>query len=236
MRQFYVLGGVLSSLWLGGCDLEGAHGNGYRVEETREVSAFTRLHNDGDLDVELVQGDVQSVTVSIDSNLQHLVRTHVHDDTLYLDLRENVDEMVSGPHVLITVPELRAARLAGSGRMTLALDEPDAPLDLYLSGSGSLRFDGAAATLGAFLDGSGEMRLGGETRDVELSLSGSGAMVGRNLQAQSGYLDLSGSGTLSANVTDTVRVSLSGSGRIDVFGGAAIDSSQRTGSGEINFH
>jgi hypothetical protein len=226
----------MGSLWLGGCSFDGVDGNGRRVEETREVSGFTRLQNDGDLDVELVQGDVQAVTISIDSNLQHLVRTHVHDDTLFLDVREDIDDMVRGPHVLIAVPELRAARLAGSGYMTLALDEPTVPLDLYLSGSGSVRFDGNVAALAAFLDGSGEMRLEGETQDVELSLSGSGAIGARNLLARSGALDLSGSGTLTANVTDSVRVSLSGSGRIDVFGGASVESSHRTGSGDIDYH
>lgn len=236
MRRSYVLGCLLGSLWLGGCAFEGAHGNGQRIEETRMVSGFTRLQNDGHLDVELVQSDEPSVTVSIDSNLQRLVRTYVHDDTLHLDVREDIDEMVDGPHVLISVPELRAARLAGSGRMTLALDEPASLLDLYLSGSGRIRFDGQAATLGAFLDGSGEMRLAGETQDVELSLSGSGAIAGRNLRAQSGDLDLSGSGTVSANVTDSVRVSLSGSGRIDVFGGAAVTGSEHTGSGDIDYH
>ncbi len=236
MSQFYALGGLLGSLWLCGCSFEGAHGNGHRVDEAREVSAFTRLHHDGDLDVELVQGDVQSLTVSIDSNLRHLVETHVRDATLYLDLREDIDEMVAGPHVLITLPELRAARLAGSGRITLAFDEPEAPLDLYLSGSGRVRFDGKAAKLGAFLDGSGEMRLAGEAPEVELSLSGSGAIGARELVAQSGDLDLSGSGRLTANVTSSVRVSLSGSGRIDVFGGAAVDASQHTGSGAIDYH
>lgn len=236
MRRSYALWGLVSSLWLGGCSFDGADGNGHRIDETREVGPFRRLQNDADLDVELVQGDVPSVTVSIDSNLQRLVRTHVHDDTLFLDVREDIEDMVSGPHVLITVPELRAARLAGSGRMTLALDEPTLPLDLHLSGSGSVRFDGNVAALGAFLDGSGEMRLKGETQDVDLALSGSGAIDGRDLQARSGALDLSGSGRVSANVTDSVRVSLSGSGRIDVFGGAAVESSHRTGSGDIDYH
>jgi hypothetical protein len=236
MRRSYALWGLVSSLWLGGCSFDGLDGNGQRVEETREVGAFTRLQNDADLDVELVQGDVQTVTISIDSNLQRLVRTHVHDDTLFLDVRRDIDAMVRGPHVLITVPELRGARLAGSGRMTLALDEPTVPLDLHLSGSGNVQFDGNVAALGAFLDGSGEMRLEGETQDVELSLSGSGAIRGRDLLAQSGALDLSGSGTLSANVADSVRVSLSGSGRIDVFGGATVESSHRTGSGDIDYH
>jgi hypothetical protein len=227
---------VLCSIWLTGCDISGIDGNGDRVDESREVAAFSKVHNDGDLDVELVQGDEQSVTVSIDSNLQHLVRTRVSGETLYLDLREDVDEMVDGPHVRISVPQLTFAKLAGSGEMRLTFDEPQLPIDLDLSGSGKLRFEGNAAAVGAFLDGSGELSLAGETRDVQMSLSGSGAIHGKSLLADSGDLDLSGSGDVAANVRDSVRVSLSGSGRIDIYGGASVDGYEKTGSGEIVSH
>jgi hypothetical protein len=235
MTRWYVLGGWVS-LWLCGCSFEGVEGNGRRVDETREVATFSRVRSDAELDIEVVQGEAQALTISIDSNLQRLITTEVRDDTLYLDLSDHVDRMVAGPHVLIVVPELRAARLAGSGSMTLALDEPALPLDVRLSGSGQVRFDGRAQAVTALLDGSGVMRLAGETPDVELSLSGSGDISGRNLVARHGNLELSGSGRLSANVTDSVRVSLSGSGHVDVFGGAHVDSSQRSGSGDIDFH
>ncbi len=235
MCRSYVVAGCVS-LGLCACSFDGVDGNGRRVDQAREVAAFSRVQNDGELDVEVVQGDVQALTISIDSNLQGLVRSRVRDDTLFLDLREDVDRMVDGPHVLITLPELRAARLSGSGLMVLALDEPEHPLVVYLSGSGSVRFDGKAQALRALLDGSGDIRLRGEAEDVSLSLSGSGDIAGQNLRARRGDLDLSGTGTLSASVSDSVREPLSGTGRIDVFGGAQVDSSQLTGSGDIDYH
>jgi hypothetical protein len=197
------------------------------------VTAFSRLHNAGDLDVQLVQGDTPQVTVSIDSNLQRLVKTRVSGDTLYLDLLEDVDQMVSGPHVIITSPTLNAADLGGAGRMLLKLDEPTTPLNLTLSGSGRLRFEGHAAAVDASLDGAGEISLAGEATDVSLSLSGSGAIHGDGLSARVGDVALSGSGDVSANVSDSVRVSLTGSGRIELFGGASVDGYEKTGSGQI---
>jgi hypothetical protein len=233
MTRSYLAFAALCSIWQAGCDFADVDGNGDRVERSRELAAFSRVYNDGDLDVELTQGDVQSVVVSIDSNLQRFVKTRVADGTLYLDLREDVGNMVRGPHVRITVPELTRAKLAGSGEMRLAFDEPELPLDLDLSGSGTLRFEGNAAAIGAVLDGSGELSLVGETRDVRMLLSGSGAIRGKNLIAQSGDLDLSGSGDVSANVRNSVRVSLSGSGRIEIYGGASVDGYEKSGSGEI---
>src|SRR3954463_932352 len=109
----FALLGSLSLLALMGCDVAGIDGNGRRQDETRDVAAFTRIRSDSELDVKVTQGEAQSVTVSLDSNLLHLVDTRVSGDTLYVDLHDNVDQIVDGPHVLITVPELTAAKLAG---------------------------------------------------------------------------------------------------------------------------
>jgi len=221
---------------LSGCGDWGVDGNGDRVDEAREVAAFTRVRSDCDLDVQVAQGDTQSLTVSIDSNLQELVQTRVDGDTLYLDLTDDVGDVVHGPHVLITVPELTAAKLAGSGTLTVAFDEPELPLDLYLSGSGELSFKGTTAAVGAFLSGTGDLRLEGETSDVEMKLSGSGSIRGKNLTASSAAIMLSGSGSVSANVQDSVTVALSGSGQVDLFGDATLDSYRDTGSGELVRH
>jgi Putative auto-transporter adhesin, head GIN domain len=236
MTKLSLLVPLLGSFWLLGCDGAGIDGNGQRQNEARDTVAFSRIRSDSDLDVKVTQGDVQSVTVSLDSNLLHLVSTRVSGDTLHIDVSDNVDKIVDGPHVLITVPELTAAKLAGSGSMSLALEEPSSPLDLYLSGSGSVRFNGTTAVTGAYLSGSGDIRLDGTTSDLDLALSGSGSIRGQNLATDSASIDLSGSGDISATVSDSVKVSLSGSGHIDLYGGATIDDYRNTGSGEIAQH
>jgi len=238
MTNFPLLLALMGSLALplAGCGNWGVDGNGERVDEDRAVASFTRVRSDCELDVQLTQGDQQSLTVSLDSNLQDLVQTSVDGDTLYLNLKDNVDQTVDGPHILITVPQLSAAKLAGSGSMTLAFDEPEQPLDLYLSGSGDLRFTGNTAALGARLSGSGNIQLEGETSDVDMALSGSGEIRGQGLTAASAAIDLSGSGRISATVQDSVKITLSGSGQIDLYGHAALDSYRDTGSGDLVQH
>lgn len=236
MAKFSLMLCTLSALSLPACTWDGVDGNGERVEKTRHLEAFTKVRSDCELAVQVVQGDEPSVVVSIDSNLQHLVQTYVDDGILNVELSADVEDIVRGPHVRVTVPALAAAKLDGSGKLSVSLDAPEAPLDLYLSGSGALRYQGRSAALGAHLGGSGEMQLSGETSDVEISLSGSGDVDGRDLSAESGTLDLSGSGEISATVTESVRVSLSGSGEIDLYGGAEVDDLRKSGSGEFSRH
>ena len=230
----FAVAGVLCSSVVG-CS-PGIDGNGDRKEETRSVAAFSRVRSDSELDVQIAQGDEESVTVSLDSNLLDLVETRVSGDTLFVNMKDNVDRTVDGPHVLITMPALSAAKLAGSGSLTVSFDAPEQPLDLYLSGSGDLRFVGTTAALGAYLSGSGDIRLQGDTSDADLKLSGSGSIRGQYLTASSASIELSGSGDIAATVQDSVSLGLSGSGRIDLFGAASIDGYRDTGSGEIVQH
>jgi hypothetical protein len=226
---------LASALWLAGCSF-GIDGNGERVEETRETSTFSRVRSNCELDVRITQSSERSVTVSLDSNLTRHVTTHVSDDTLYVDLDENIDDHVSGPHVLITTPELSAAKLDGSGDMSITFDAPELPLDLYLTGSGDMTYSGTSAALGAYLDGSGDLRLEGRTSDIDMKLDGSGDIRGARLEAQSGNLALDGSGDLTSTITDSAQISLSGSGDIDLYGGAHIEQYHHDGSGDLNTH
>lgn len=235
MTKAYAILGMASVLLLSGCE-EGIDGNGERDSETRKLASFVKVRTDTELDVEIVQGDRQRVVVDLDSNLLELVQTHVDNETLYITTVHHIGERLDGPHVRVTVPELAAAKVSGSGSMVLGLDQPELPLDLYVSGSGSLRFEGRTAAVGAFLSGSGDMRLLGETRDVEFAVTGSGSIRGRELAADSGSLDLSGSGDISADISESVSVRLSGSGQIDLYGGASIDGYDVSGSGDLVQH
>lgn len=235
MSKISMLMGGLAALCLVACD-SGVEGNGERTDELRETATFSRVRSDCSLDVETVQGDATSVTVSLDSNLQPLVRTRVEGDTLYVESDESFEDMVTGPHVRITVPMLSAAKLAGSGRMAFWLDQPSATLDLTLSGSGALRYEGRAAGLGAYLSGSGNIQLLGEAPNLDVELSGSGAVRARDLLAERAQIELSGSGDVTANANDSFSVSLSGSGDIDLYGGGSIDGYRNSGSGNITEH
>jgi hypothetical protein len=232
MAKTHVFYALLGALVLSGCSW-GLDGNGHRVERERQLDAFSRIRSDAELDVLVTQADAPSLTVSIDSNLQHLVKTYVERDVLHIDVDAELDDFVRGPHVMVTVPKLEAAKLDGSGTLSVEIEQPELPFDLYLDGSGSARFRGHTAALGGYLGGSGELRLSGETSDVTLELSGSGDIDATHLQAESGRIELSGSGEISANVSESVSVSLSGSGEIELFGGAHVDEYRHDGSGDF---
>src|SRR4051794_29171984 len=220
---------------LASCDL-GIDGNGNRSVEDRPERDFTGVEARGSLDVKVQRGDTFAVVVSIDSNLQPLVVTRVDGGTLIVDSTEPIGNTVSGPHVIVTMPVLRGAVLSGSGALSAGTFPQDQPVDLILEGSGDLVFSGDVPALTGRLIGSGDIWLHGTTGALDLTLEGSGNLDAKDMSATTGDISLDGSGDLAATVTGPMRIALSGSGDIDLFGGGSLETSAIDGSGNVRVH
>jgi hypothetical protein len=216
--------------------LLGVDGNGQRTDEDRDLRDFSSISADGSLAVQVRHSDTTSVVVSIDSNLQRLVKTYVADGRLVIDVSDPIGDTVDGPHVIVTMPVLHAARVVGSGSLSAETFSQADPIDLGLEGSGDVSFAGEVPALTARLEGSGNMRLRGSATSVVLSLEGSGDLRATDLSAATADIGLGGSGSMEATVTGSARVTLDGSGDIDLFGGGTIERLSISGSGQLRTH
>jgi hypothetical protein len=221
---------------LAACDMFGVDGNGQRVTQTRQVDDFDRVDARGSLDVQVQSGEVVSAALRIDSNLIDKIETRVVGHELRIDNTEPFGSTLPGPHVLVSMPQLMAAKLSGSGRLAVAGFEQDADVALQLSGSGELAFSGKVPGLSVELSGSGEVSLEGSAEHEMLDLSGSGRIDARELAASDAALNLSGSGELRATVNGAVDVDLDGSGDIDLYGDYDVQRRSRKGGGSIREH
>jgi hypothetical protein len=229
---------ISSAFWalflLGGCT--GIDGNGQPASETRDLSDFVAVENDGELDVRVEQGETFSVRVDIDSNLVRAVETRVDGNTLRIDSDGNLDDFLPGPHLTVIMPHFASAALSGSGRITLVSIKETRPVSLRLSGSGNIDFQGEAPAMDVHVDGSGDVGLVGSTERIVLDLGGSGSIDATALPATSGSIEVDGSGEVRATINGPVDVDLSGSGSIDVYGTPTIARYSKSGSGEIRVH
>jgi Putative auto-transporter adhesin, head GIN domain len=235
MQWFSSIASVGFATVLGACS-NAVHGNGQPASEDRPLSGFVAVESASSFDVKVERGNTFSVHVHVDSNIEPLLRTRVVGDTLVIGSDEQVTDLLPGPHVTVTMPRLTSATLSGSGLFSAAGFEEHDPVSLDLSGSGNLDFQGSAPAITARLDGSGEIDLAGSSDQLDLELDGSGSIDARALPARVGSVGLAGSGQVLATLAERVDVSLSGSGHIDLFGGAAIAHASKSGSGEIEQH
>jgi len=225
---------MVAALAAAGCGLY-VDGNGERATETRPLQGFTAVTADGPLDVQIQRGDAFDVEVSIDSNVLRDLRTDLVDGgaTLSIDLEGRFWDIVSGPHVIVTMPVLQRVALDGSGSVNASGFEQTDPIALELDGSGNLTYCGDVPSAQVRSWGSGDVRLHGSSGSLDARLDGSGAVDARDFPTATAELSLSGSGDLAANVSGTAQVTLSGSGNVDLYGGALVERASISGSGSF---
>jgi hypothetical protein len=228
------IGLVLCAFALGACPDE--WGDGERLIEQRALSAFDAIDNEGELDVLVEQGPAFDVTVAIDKNLLDRVETRVVDGTLRIRTRGQIAHPVKGPHVRITMPVLRAARVAGAGDLD-AYDFTDGEeVDLRVSGAGSIAWQGTALALHASVSGAGDLSLEGSSDYLDLRVSGAGDASARACEAQDARVSVSGAGNATVRVRGDLDAEVSGGGDLAVYGGPHFTRSLRSGAGDIDVH
>lgn len=122
-----------------------------------------------------------------------------------------------GQHVTveITLPDLPAASITGSGDLSLDDLQQD-EIDLEITGSGTIRASG-------------------EVIRLNVDISGSGDVKAKELLASIAEFRVSGSGDIKAQATQSLSARVSGSGDIKVWGNPAKRDTRVSGSGEIKF-
>jgi hypothetical protein len=135
--------------------------------------------------------------------------------------------------VSVTVPQLRAAAIAGSGDIHVDQVKGDS-FKGEVAGSGGLGVNSIdVGTLKLSIAGSGGTKIGnGRAQSAEYEIAGSGDIDARNVQVQNADVSIAGSGNVSAQAAGTADVSIMGSGDVEVTGGAKCSIS-KAGSGSV---
>jgi hypothetical protein len=209
------------------------NGSGIIRTESRSVPTFTAIVVEGSGNVTLSQGNTQSLSVESDDNLLPLVKTEVLAGVLHLGFKEGVQARhVSQLEFLITVAELSAVTIAGSGNLhTTTLLHADT-LSLEIAGTGGIYAELDVGRLGVLISGSGGITSVGKTDQLSLTISGSGSMQARDLVSGAAEITVNGSGEAVINAQRTISINVSGSGRV-AYGGGAKATIKSSGSGII---
>jgi hypothetical protein len=117
--------------------------------------------------------------------------------------------------VYITVQDIHALIVSGSGDLEARTKIATGDLDLKVSGSGSLRAEIEANNVDASVSGSGSIVVRGSCNNMESNISGSGDVEATIKIADKLDVSVSGSGKLVASGSaNAVKTMISGSGRV----------------------
>jgi hypothetical protein len=171
------------------------HGSGVAKTEQRALEGLpTRVATDIG-HVSIAVGQTATLEVTADDNLLAMLRTEIDEDTLRITF-DGSAELVTPVAVRLTLPSCQRITLKGIGTAEIIGLNQEA-VQLKISGSGSIPATGRVDRLKA-------------------KVSGAGSVDAAELVSCSAKLDISGTGEIQANVTDTVEIKVSGIGEVKV--------------------
>ena len=194
-------------------------GSGNVVTEERDVSGFDSVALSGFGEVIITQGDEESLTVETDDNLMRYIETQVRGGTLELGFTDDILLRPSKSIIFrLSVIDLTALDSSGAGKFEI--DELDADrLEVTLSGAGDIRIDSLTATdLVVTVSGAGNIEVAGQVKTQQFNLKALGNYNASDLESQAATVRISGAGSASIWVHDTLDVVISGAGNVEYYG------------------
>jgi hypothetical protein len=206
LRSALLLPTAFAAVALTGCAISD---DGPRVTQTRDVDAFTRIDNQGSVDVRLHVGEPQRVRVRAGDKVIDDVQTDVRDGVLRVTFDHHG---FGGDDVVVeaSIPKLDGVTASGSGDIDADGIRADA-FEVRSDGSADIALSGVARRLLVDLDGSGDANVAGLTaRAARVSVGGSGDAKVRADERLDVKLD--GSGDIRYSGNPRLTKNLDGSG------------------------
>jgi hypothetical protein len=204
-----VLGGCLGLL--AGCHFPGVRGNGDMKTEERSVGAFSNVEAAGAFEIQWENGS-PGLRVTTDENLLPYIGTDVSGDTLHLRTREHIWP-THGIKVVISSPTRAGAKLRGAVKLT-AKQLKDPTFALESTGASEISLEGRVDRLLADMTGASQLDADG-------------------LQSKTAEISTTGAGDAEVAVTDTLKVVITGAGKVVYSGNPATIEKHITGAGSI---
>ncbi len=211
----------------------------FAQSEVRELPAFTEINLRVAAKVHLVQGNQQKVEIEARSSALEQLVTEVSGRALVIRFpARNLLNRSFDPGkitIYITVPEISALNISGSGDIHAEGSWNSRIIDLNVSGSGSMYIDELnVERVKAVISGSGDIVIKGGDKAEEFSgtVSGSGNIKAANYEANHVTVRILGSGNCNIHTNGTLNARIAGSGSVFYSGNPSLDTSI-AGSGKV---
>lgn len=226
---------------LAACSRGSAEDGGPTVSRNYQVGNFQQVELAGHYDVDIRTGAPVSVSAQGPQNVIERLQVDVDGDKLRIRPKNDGGWFHFGRshfsreaiHIIVTVPTLAGATLAGSG--VINVDKVQGPnFEGTVAGSGKLNLASVdVQSLKLNIAGSGSTKAGqGKAQSAKYDIAGSGSVEAGSVQTQDLKVTIAGSGDVNAHAAGTADVDIMGSGDVNIAGGAKCKVT-KAGSGNV---
>ena len=194
-----------------GCQWVGIRGNGHIKTDQRTISSFANIDASCAFQIEWKSG-APALSITTDENLLPYIDNQISGETLHLQTREQIWP-THGIKVVISSPTRTGAKISGAVKLTAnQLSGPRFALES--TGAGEVKLDGNIDELLANMTGASELHAGGmQTKTTEISTTGAA--------------------DAEIAVSETLKVAITGAGKVSYSGSPKTIEKHITGAGSI---
>lgn len=208
-----------------------------RAQSQTSVKNFSGIVAGGPIDVIVTMGNTEDFKFEGDSEAISTLLAQVEGSTLVIRPSmswKSWERKYKGKKITayVNAKNLSSLTMSGSGSMRVKGNVNAGELSVILSGSGILSVATNAKNLNAVLSGSGNLNISGEANDASITLSGSATFAGKKFSVRDLSTQLSGSGKVNIEVSDSINAVISGSASIYYTGNAEVKQTV-LGSGKV---
>jgi hypothetical protein len=204
---------------------ETLEGNGNRVTKTINVQSFTELDASGVYELQLTQGNSESVTIEADENLQLLFTVRNDGRKLVIEMKDMKNKNLNVKKnmvVHVQFKNLKAMDLKTVGSIKSTNDLSFDDLELSNSSVGNVDLDLNATKLNLENRSVGDVILSGRAEEAVMKNNGVGSLKAGNFVVQTLDIDNSGVGSAEVNATKGLKVRDSFLGKVKNRGAAPV--------------
>lgn len=199
-------------LAVAGCHVGGIVGNGHVVTDTRPVADFSEIEADGGFRIEWRSG-APSLSITTDENLLQYITNENADHRLRLHSRGN---LWPSHHVNVVISSTTRAGAKLTGAADLTANQLSGP-------SFAVESTGAA-----------KVHLDGKVDDLITDMTGASKLEADTLQTRTAEISSTGASKADVSVSDSLRVSITGAGKVVYSGNPPTVEKHVSGAGSIH--
>jgi hypothetical protein len=194
-----------------GCEWLGVRGNGHITTDQRTVTAFSEIEAEGAFEIEWRSG-APALSITTDENLLPYIENRNIDNRLRLHSRDRI-RPTHGVKIVVLSPTRSAAKLTGATRLTAS----------QLSG----------AKFAVESTGAARVTLDGTVDELLADMTGASELKAKSLQTKTAQISTTGAADADISVSDTLKVSITGAGKVNYSGNPPTIEKHVTGAGSI---
>lgn len=210
-------------------------GKGSKATDVYAESDFTSVELRTNADVEIYFDEAYAVEVEDFENLLEYINVYVRNNTLIIDVDDNIRLKNSETSVTIHMPNvIEDLIIVGSGDITLNENFTSVQKSI-ITGSGNININSDLNKIDELtITGSGSIYFQQDctTNLVAFDITGSGDIEAFKLTAETIDCSITGSGNIETTVNTQLNANISGSGSIYYYGTPKVDV-KTTGSGKV---